>query len=41
LREASTRLRQGGRIINFSSSVIGLYSRLTPSTPPPRRRSKR
>jgi 3-oxoacyl-[acyl-carrier protein] reductase len=25
LREAATRLRQGGRIINFSSSVIGLY----------------
>ncbi|MBV8654027.1 MAG: SDR family oxidoreductase [Alphaproteobacteria bacterium] len=25
LREASTRLRQGGRVVNFSSSVIGLY----------------
>ncbi|GJD96140.1 SDR family oxidoreductase [Methylobacterium iners] len=25
LREAARRLRQGGRIINFSSSVIGLY----------------
>jgi 3-oxoacyl-[acyl-carrier protein] reductase len=25
LREAATRLREGGRIINFSSSVIGLY----------------
>jgi 3-oxoacyl-[acyl-carrier protein] reductase len=24
LREAATRLRQGGRIINFSSSVVGL-----------------
>jgi len=25
LREAATRLRDGGRIINFSSSVVGLY----------------
>jgi 3-oxoacyl-[acyl-carrier protein] reductase len=25
LREAAKRLRQGGRIINFSSSVVGLY----------------
>nr|WP_026154287.1 MULTISPECIES: SDR family oxidoreductase [Rhizobium] len=25
LREAATRLRNGGRIINFSSSVVGLY----------------
>jgi 3-oxoacyl-[acyl-carrier protein] reductase len=25
LREASTRLREGGRVINFSSSVVGLY----------------
>ncbi len=25
LREAATRLREGGRIINFSSSVVGLY----------------
>jgi len=25
LREASRRLRNGGRIVNFSSSVIGLY----------------
>ncbi|MBB6252343.1 SDR family oxidoreductase [Nitrospirillum iridis] len=25
LREAAQRLRQGGRIINFSSSVVGLY----------------
>ncbi|MCO5731318.1 SDR family oxidoreductase [Rhizobium sp. SSA_523] len=25
LREASTRLREGGRIINFSTSVVGLY----------------
>jgi 3-oxoacyl-[acyl-carrier protein] reductase len=25
LREASKRLRSGGRIINFSSSVVGLY----------------
>jgi len=25
LREAAKRLRQGGRIVNFSSSVIGLY----------------
>ena len=25
LREAAKRLRKGGRIINFSSSVVGLY----------------
>jgi 3-oxoacyl-[acyl-carrier protein] reductase len=25
LREAANRLREGGRIINFSSSVVGLY----------------
>ncbi|UXR63309.1 SDR family oxidoreductase [Bdellovibrio bacteriovorus] len=25
LREAATRLRDGGRIINFSTSVVGLY----------------
>ena len=25
LREAATRLREGGRIVNFSSSVVGLY----------------
>lgn len=25
LREAATRLRGGGRVINFSSSVVGLY----------------
>jgi 3-oxoacyl-[acyl-carrier protein] reductase len=25
LREAATRLRDGGRIVNFSSSVVGLY----------------
>ncbi|WP_250626306.1 SDR family oxidoreductase [Pinirhizobacter soli] len=25
MREAATRLRDGGRIINFSSSVVGLY----------------
>jgi 3-oxoacyl-[acyl-carrier protein] reductase len=25
LREAATRLRKGGRVINFSSSVVGLY----------------
>jgi 3-oxoacyl-[acyl-carrier protein] reductase len=25
LREASRRLREGGRIVNFSSSVVGLY----------------
>src|SRR6202035_3806030 len=25
LREAAKRLREGGRIINFSSSVVGLY----------------
>jgi len=26
LREAATRLREGGRIINLSSSVVGLYA---------------
>jgi len=25
LREAATRLREGGRIVNFSTSVVGLY----------------
>jgi 3-oxoacyl-[acyl-carrier protein] reductase len=25
LREAAARLRQGGRVVNFSSSVVGLY----------------
>ena len=25
MREAATRLRDGGRIVNFSSSVVGLY----------------
>ena len=25
LREAATRLRKGGRVVNFSSSVVGLY----------------
>jgi 3-oxoacyl-[acyl-carrier protein] reductase len=41
LRVAACRLRAGGRIVNFSSSVIGLALQATPSTPRRRRRSRR
>ena len=42
LREAARRLRDGGRIVNFSTSVVGLRSsKPTASMPPPRRRSRR
>ncbi len=35
VREGGKRLRDGGRIINFSSSVVGMYQR--PTAPMPRR----
>jgi 3-oxoacyl-[acyl-carrier protein] reductase len=41
LREASRRLRNGGRIVNFSTSVIGCALKPTASMRPPRPLSKR
>ena len=41
MREAAKRLRDNGRIINFSSSVVGCCSRGTACMPPARRRSRR
>lgn len=36
MREAANRLSEGGRIVNFSSSVVGLYQPATPPMWPPR-----
>jgi 3-oxoacyl-[acyl-carrier protein] reductase len=41
LREASKRLRRGGRIINVSSNVTGLLQPTDGVLQPPRRRSRR
>ena len=41
MREAAKRLRDGGRIVSFSSSVVGLYQPTKPPMPPPRRASRR
>jgi 3-oxoacyl-[acyl-carrier protein] reductase len=41
LREAAKRLREGGRIINFSSSVVGLLQPTYGSMPAPKPPSRR
>ena len=41
IREAAKRLRRGGRIISFSSSVVGLYQQPMGYTRPPRPASRR
>jgi|GEM_PF-4250062 len=40
MREAANRLRDGGRVINFSSSVIGLHLPTTAYTSQRRQRSR-
>jgi 3-oxoacyl-[acyl-carrier protein] reductase len=41
MRQAARRLRDGGRIVNFSTSVVGPSSKPTVSMPPPSPRSRR